>query len=64
MDWLEASDSELYDLRDFINCSADYDLDTKQQLMDIVAIELRDRRLRELMVPLVKECMEEQRGNL
>lgn len=64
MDWLAASDSELYDLRDFINCSADYDLDIKQQLMDLVTIELRDRRLKELMAPLVKEFIEEQRGNL
>lgn len=51
---------KLYDLRDYINCSDDYDLTIKQQLMDDITSEIRLRNLEELMKPIVKDFIKEQ----
>ena len=40
----ELSVEKLYDLRDYINCSEDYDIDTKQQLVDSITDEMRFRQ--------------------
>lgn len=57
----EITIEKLYDLRDYINCCASYDLETKQQLMDEITSEIRFRNLEELMLPIVKEFIEERK---
>lgn len=46
---------KLYDLRDYINCSGNYDIETKNKfLMDDITDEIRLRNLEELMLPIVR----------
>ncbi|UUW39723.1 hypothetical protein VP14_036 [Vibrio phage VPMCC14] len=51
---------KLYDLRDYINCSENYDIETKQILMDDITDEIRLRNLEEMMLPIVKEFIAER----
>ncbi len=56
----ELSVEKLYDLRDYINCSEDYGIDTKQQLMDSITDETSLRQLYSLMKPLAAQFIQER----
>ena len=57
----EGTIEQLYDLRDYINCSNEFDLDTKQQLMDTLTDRIRFLNLAEKMKPLVEEFIQERK---
>ncbi len=53
--------AQLYYLRDYINCSQEYCIHTKQQLMNEITEEMRTRELVGLMKPMVKRYIEERK---
>ncbi len=53
--------SDLYDLRDYINCNwTEWELtpDQAQEIMDIITKEMANKQLTELWKPIVKEFIE------
>ena len=56
--------TQLYELRDHINCDQDYSIETKQQLMNVLTTEIMNKNLMVLMRPIVQEFIEEQENKL
>ena len=49
----------LYEMSEFIRCSEEYNLDEKQQLLDTINCELKERNLTELMLPIAREFIKQ-----